>query len=378
VGAYSRLSILQARREVTPLVMIRIHLSNLLRQSVLERLHQAYASGPLRLVRRIHAVLAIAEGQAVAEVADQLKLSEQAVRDDVTRFILEGIASLSYRRPPGRPPKLTKTQRKELSDLLTAGPEAAGYASGCWSSVVIQDLIQQRFGVEYHPQYICALLDTLGFSFQKARFVSDHLDEAARAAWGATTWPTILQLAREKGALILFGDECSFAQWGSLSYTWAPRGQQPVVKTSGKRKAYKVFGLIDFFSGQFFSRGITDRFNSETYAAFLQGILAQTQQHLILIQDGAKYHTSKEMVQFFADHADRLTRFQLPSYSPDFNPIEYLWKKIKKRATHLKYFPDFARLLEKVDDTLRHFEHLPGEITALMGRYCESLGTLAA
>ena len=57
---------------------------------------------------------------------------------------------------------------------------------------------------------------------------------------------------------------------------------------------------------------------------------------------------------------------------------EYLWKKIRKRATHLKYFPDFARLLEKVDDTLRHFAHLPNEIKALMGRSCESLGTQAA
>jgi hypothetical protein len=36
----------------------------------------------------------------------------------------------------------------------------------------------------------------------------------------------------------------SFAQWGSLSYTWAPKGQQPEVLTSGKRKAYQVFGLI--------------------------------------------------------------------------------------------------------------------------------------
>jgi transposase len=79
-------------------------------------------------------------------------------------------------------PKTDQTQRKELSDPIAAGLEAVGYASGCWSASVIQDLIQRRFGVENHPQYICALLDTLGFSFQKARFVSDHLDEAARQA----------------------------------------------------------------------------------------------------------------------------------------------------------------------------------------------------
>ena len=80
------------------------------------------------------------------------------------------------------------------------------------------------------------------------------------------------------------------------------------------------------------------------------------------------------MTLFFQEHADRLTMFQLPSYSPDFNPIEFLWKKVKKQATHLRYFPDFDTLVEKVEDALLHFANTPTEITALMGRYCESLG----
>jgi len=56
-------------------------------------------------------------------------------------------------------------------------------------------------------------------------------------------------------ALILFGDEVSFPQWGSLSHTWARQGQQPTVKTTGKRKGYKVFGFIEYFSGRLFLSG---------------------------------------------------------------------------------------------------------------------------
>jgi transposase len=284
------------------------------------------------------------------------------------------VASLQYRKAPGRPPKLTKTQRKELAELVKAGPEAAGYTTGCWTTVLIQDLILQQFGVEYHPHYLCELLDQLGFSFQKARFASDHLNEVARAEWQEQTWPTIVRLAEQKGALILFGDEAGFAQWGSLSYTWAPKGQQPLVKTCGKRKAYKVFGLIDYNSGRLFWQGQTERFTTASYQAFLTNVLAQTQQHIILIQDGARYHTSQAMNDFFATHADRLTKFQLPAYSPDFNPIEHLWKKVKKHATHLKYFPTFDVLTAAVDKTLHQFEHLPSEIRSLMGLYCDSLG----
>lgn len=353
---------------------IRISLNRHLRQEVIERLHRAYECGQVRLVRRIHALMYVVEGKAVDEVASILDLGVQTVRDYVNAFLHRGIASLTYRKPTGRPPKLTKTQRKELAELIKAGPEAAGYMTACWSAVLIQDLVLRTFGVEYHPHYICAVLDQLGFSFQKARFASDHLNEAARAEWEQQTWPTIVRLAQEKNAMILFGDEASFAQWGSLSYSWAPKGEQPIVKTCGKRKAYKVLGLIDYCSGRLFWQGQTERFTSGTYATFLSNVLAQTQQHIILIQDGARYHTSQAMNDFFALHVDRLTKFQLPSYSPDFNPIEYLWKKVKKAATHLKYFATFDALTTAVDHALYQFAKLPDEILSLMGHYCDTLG----
>lgn len=356
---------------------IRISLNKSLRQTVTERLQRAYQSGQVRLVRRIHALLFVIDGQPVDEVAALLDLGAQTVRDYVNAFLYRGVATLVYQKPPGRPSKLTKTQRKELAALIKAGPEAAGYTTGCWSTVLIQDLILRIFGVEYHPHYICTLLDQLDFSFQKARFVSDHLNEAARTEWEEQTWPTIVRLAQEKDAMILFGDEAGFAQWGSLSYTWAPKGEQPLIKTSGKRKAYKVLGLIDYLSGSLFWHGQTERFTSGTYADFLNKVLAQTQQHIILIQDGARYHTSQAMNDFFALHAERLTKFQLPSYSPDFNPIEYLWKKVKKAATHLKYFATFDALTTAVDHTLNQFAKLPSEILALMGHYCKTLGAEA-
>ena len=56
----------------------------------------------------------------------------------------------------------------------------------------------------------------------------------------------------------------------------------------------------------------------------------------MLIQDGARYHTSAALQRFFAGHTERLTVVQLLSYSPDDNPLEKLWKKVKKEGTHLR------------------------------------------
>jgi hypothetical protein len=117
----------------------------------------------------------------------------------------------------------------------------------------------------------------------------------------------------------LFGDECSFAQGGALSYTGARRGHQPTVKTSGKRQADKVWGFIEYFSGALFYQGQTDKLNLDGYQAFIRGVLKRTKRRVSILQDGARYHTSKAMQEFFAAQAHRLTVHQLPRYSPEFN-----------------------------------------------------------
>jgi transposase len=176
--------------------------------------------------------------------------------------------------------------------------------------------------------------------------------------------------------LLLFGDEASFAQWGSLASTWAPREQQPVVKTGGKRKGAKVFGLIDYCTGRVFAQGHAGRFNAASYCTFLEGVLAQTTQPIILIQDGARYHTAAKTKAFFAQHAARLTVQQLPSYSPDYNPIEHLWRNIKRHNTHNRYFPEFSDLTTAVEAALTHFQQHPHEVKQLMGTYLDEAVTL--
>jgi hypothetical protein len=235
--------------------------------------------------------------------------------------------------------------------------------------VLIADLIRARFRVSYHPRYVPHLLDQLGLSYQKAKFSAAGADDEAALLWLEETWPEILRVAKEKGALILFGDEASFAQWGTLGYTWALKGCQPVAKTSGIRKAYRVFGVLDCFGGRFYHRGVDGKFNSETYQAFLDWLLTRVAGHVLLIQDNAPYHTSAALRQFYADHSDRLTVYQLPPYSPDLSPIEGLWKKAKKDATQLRYFPEFAYLVTKVEETLTRLAGLRHELTALAGEY---------
>ncbi len=329
------------------------------------------------MVQRATALLLLAEQVPVPTVAARVGAGVSTVYGWLQAFLAQQFASLVYRRSPGRSPKLTPSQKQRLATLISAGPEAAGYATGCWNSAAVQDLIQREFGVLYSVAYVAELLKNLGFSYQKARFVSDHLDEARREHWRSVTWPAILRAARRQGARLLFGDEASFAPWGSLGYTWAPRGQPPLVRTTGKRKGDKVFGLLDYFSGRLFSPGHDGRFPAESYCAFLATVLAATTQPLVLVQDGARYHTAQATQAFFAAHAERLTVHQLPAYSPDYNPIEHLWRNIKRRNTHNRYFPTFATLTEAVEPARAHFQAHPAAVKQLMGTYLDQMAALA-
>src|SRR5262249_16561419 len=253
------------QEEKTP-VSIRIQASHPTAKGLQTGLQGAYRRDEVRLVRRISVLLdLLTQTAAVPVLCERWGLSPSCLYAWQKAFLLRGLDSLVYQHGGGRPEKLTPRQKKRLVELIEAGPLVVGFETACWHSVLIRVLIWREFGVLYNRHYVSTLLHNLGFSFQKAGFVSDHLDTAQRLAWLQDKWPAIVRAAQRRGGLILFEDEASFAQWGSLSYTWARRGQQPEVPTSGKRKGYKVFGAIEYFSGRLFSQGLEGRFNSEQY-----------------------------------------------------------------------------------------------------------------
>lgn len=349
--------------------MVRLTISNGKMKQLSKMSAKAQKAGDLRTVKRISAIIMVAEGYIQKDIADVLGVSCESIRIWIKKYLTDGPEGLRSNKSPGRPSKLTKNQKKELEKIIEDGPQKAGFSAACWRSPMIQQIIHQKFNVFYSVYYISELLKNMGFSFQKAKFESAHLDPEARAKWEKETWPEILKMAKRKNAHIMFGDEASFPQWGSLSYTWARKGKQPVVKTSGIRKCYKVFGLIEYFSGKFFSKGYEGRLNSYSYSEFLKDVLKKTRKHIILIQDGAPYHKSKAMKKFFEKNSSRITVYRLPSYSPDYNPIEMLWKKIKEDEIHMHYFPTFSELVDKVNEALLVFQRAKQEILNLFGFY---------
>lgn len=117
---------------------------------LIQRLQHAYRIGDLRLVRRISALLALTEKVTITEVAETYTTARQTIYDLLTALMCHAEDSLVCRRSPGRKPRLTATQKQLLAELIQAGPQAAGFPTACWTSLLIQQLIQREFGVLYN------------------------------------------------------------------------------------------------------------------------------------------------------------------------------------------------------------------------------------
>ncbi len=407
--------------------MLKLCFSKCLIERLKKQLCIAHQTNDFRLYRIVQGLLWLSEGQTIREIAALLNVSERTPYNWLKAFLQGGINWLRNERYKGRgrKPTLTKSQKKELKKRIELGPEKNGFDSGVWNTAMINELILRRYEVSYSPRYLSRLLKKMGLSYQKAGFITDRTDEEEyekqRKKWLEETWPAILKKAKKDRSVILFGDEVSFAMWGSLSRTWAPIGQQPLIKTKGIRKGLKMYGVIEFEGGGFHymeslqyvlrpkslkelkKAGVPDdliaqlkslkdeqfktlsdfterlesalgketaaryqsvilkhseaagRFNKEGYIEFLKQVMEHFNGNIILIEDGAPYHKAG-LVQTFVESTDsRLTIERLPTFSPDFNPIEKLWKNTKRDATHLKYFETFEALRESVCNAFKKY-----------------------
>jgi 3-methyladenine DNA glycosylase/8-oxoguanine DNA glycosylase len=142
----------------------------------------------------------------------------------------------------------------------------------------------------------------------------------------------------------------------------------------------KVFGVIGFFNGDFHYMETPDKFNAQTYVQFLETVVGQYNCPVILIEDGAKYHNGPDAREFKErmESEGKLFVHRLPSYSPDYNPIEKLWRKTKRDATHCKYFPAFDDLRNAVMNAFEKYMRDATKVIGVMKKLREQAGLSAA
>jgi len=150
--------------------------------------------------RRFAAVQLLAQGLNKSEVGRRLKVSNQAVSQWASLLRRKGERALRQAGRAGRKPRLTKQHRAKLEQRLLAGPERLGYDTSLWSSERVAQLIEQEFGVRYHPGHVWKILVSLGWSCQRPVGRALERNEAAIRHWKKVTWPDIKKKPKKSSA----------------------------------------------------------------------------------------------------------------------------------------------------------------------------------
>jgi putative transposase len=153
---------------------------------------------------------------------------------------------------------------------------------------------------------------------------------------------------RDKGKVrLMFQDEAGFGRINKPKYCWCFPGHRPVVPCHHIREYRYAYGAVEPQTGESFSL-VLPYCNTVCMNKFLELMsAAYPEDYILLVTDGATWHKSKEL-----HIPDNIELFFLPPATPEMNPIEQIWKEIRKRGFRNELFKTLEKVIDRLCDTI--------------------------
>ena len=136
----------------------------------------------------------------------------------------------------------------------------------------------------------------------------------------------------------------------------APENKDPVVRHEPTRKSIGYFGAVRLRDGRLLTRREDVSFNAQSFWAFLKELEAASREpgrRVVAISDNAKYHHAVLHKNWRHEHASDFALDFLPPYSPQLNPIERIWKLLRRLCLHNEHFNSLEAVVAAVQPQLQ-------------------------
>jgi transposase len=319
--------------------------------------------GAAQAALRNRAVRAVLDGMTQAEAARLFRVHPNAVNRWIRRYREGGWAGLAEQRRgrrPGEQAALSEPQQQELIALVREStPDQLGLAGFLWTRDAVSELIAQRYGLWLARTTVGGYLRGWGCSPQRPQHRALEQNPGAVRRWLAETYPAICAQARREGGVVLWLDEMGVRSDAAAGRSWAPVGQTPVIKRTGKRFRVNMISAISN-AGLLRFRLFVGSFSGQVFIDFLRRLLSDCGgQKVHLIVDGHPVHRAKLVSAWVARHADRLELHFLPGYSPELNPVELLNHDVKANAAGRRRPRSASELRAELHRYLRRRQRQP-------------------
>jgi len=144
----------------------------------------------------------------------------------------------------------------------------------------------------------------------------------------------------------MFEDEAGFGRISDPAACWAPRGVRPIVCCHHIREYRYAYGAVDPIDGESFFL-ILPNCDTQCMNVFLRELSAAFPNDYILLPlDNAVWHKAKTLIV-----PDNIYLVFLPPRTPEMNPVEQIWKEIRKRGFKNALFQSLDKVVDRLCDT---------------------------
>ena len=146
----------------------------------------------------------------------------------------------------------------------------------------------------------------------------------------------------------MFQDEAGFGRINKPKYCWCKKGKRPSVPCHHIREYRYVYGAVEPRTGESFFL-VMPYCDSNCMNTFLQELSKTYPDDIILLVcDGARWHKADCL-----SIPNNIQITHIPPYTPEMNPIEQIWKEIRKRGFRNEVFPTLEKVIDRLCDVIK-------------------------
>lgn len=142
--------------------------------------------------------------------------------------------------------------------------------------------------------------------------------------------------------------------------TWSPVGVSPVLESNGSHKGVNIIGATEITKNYDTLADVypaDHSITSKEIQQFLEELLERNpNKKVYVLLDNAGCHNSSAIQNFWNEHKEHLILINTPRYSPELNPQENIWNKLKTaifqpsaRASIYELFDDIAFIYDDLN-----------------------------
>jgi transposase len=210
--------------------------------------------------------------------------------------------------------------------------------------------IEALTGIRRSSTRVKAWMKKIGLKYRKIAHIPAKADPEKQAEWLKSKLEPCIEQAQQGNCHLFFMDAAHFVLGAFLCWMWSFR--RLFIKSPSGRQRLNVLGAVNAITKQVEFLTNTTYINAEVIADFLHQLAAKYNDlPIVIVLDNARYQHCHKIEELALSL--NITLLFLPTYSPNLNIIERLWKFLKKKTLYGKYYDCFSLFKNAICNTLQ-------------------------